>query len=198
MRTLASLLLITIFVACNSTLTPANEEASSTLKEKTVLVDDPTTIKITSVLGAYEALRDSLIEYNTTAVDTAAQHLQKELSDFGVDAIKDKRIADSVKNYVAQMQVQSKAIVDMPSLEAKKRAFSILSNAFYSMLTATQYNTSIIYKQTCPMAFNDTESASWISRSSEINNPYLGKKHPKYASGMLHCGEVTDSVAFKK
>lgn len=198
MRTLVSLLLIALFVACNSNSTPAKEETSSTLKEKTVLLDDVTTTKITSVLGVYEALRDSLIEYNTTAVDTVARHLQIALTDLSVDAIKDKVIADSVKQYVTQMQEQSKAIIETPSLDGKKRAFSVLSNTFYTMLTAVQYNTGIIYKQTCPMAFNESESASWISRSAEINNPYLGKKHPKYASGMLHCGEVTDSVAFKK
>ena len=45
------------------------------------------------------------------------------------------------------------------------------------------------------MAFGD-EVANWISNSSEIMNPYLGKKHAKYKDGMLHCGEVTDSLAF--
>jgi hypothetical protein len=48
------------------------------------------------------------------------------------------------------------------------------------------------------MAFNDNETAFWLSNSREVVNPYLGKKHPKYASGMLHCGEVKDSIAYAK
>jgi hypothetical protein len=48
------------------------------------------------------------------------------------------------------------------------------------------------------MAFNDNETAFWLSDNREVVNPYLGKKHPKYASGMLHCGEVKDSLAYAK
>ena len=44
------------------------------------------------------------------------------------------------------------------------------------------------------MAFDDTVPANWISNSSEIMNPYLGKKHPKYQAGMLNCGEIKDSI----
>jgi hypothetical protein len=51
--------------------------------------------------------------------------------------------------------------------------------------------------QECPMAFNDTETANWISNSSEIINPYLGNNHPKYKAGMLHCGELKDSITSK-
>jgi hypothetical protein len=48
------------------------------------------------------------------------------------------------------------------------------------------------------MAFNDNEAAYWLSNSREVVNPYLGKKHPKYSSGMLHCGEVKDSLNYGK
>ncbi len=47
------------------------------------------------------------------------------------------------------------------------------------------------------MAFNDTESGIWMSAQSDIRNPYLGTKHQKYKSGMLHCGETKDSLNFK-
>ncbi|MBS1925917.1 MAG: DUF3347 domain-containing protein [Bacteroidetes bacterium] len=59
------------------------------------------------------------------------------------------------------------------------------------------YEGKKLYLQHCPMAFNDTEGADWLSSSDEIINPYLGKKHPKYKAGMLHCGEIKDSVLAK-
>jgi hypothetical protein len=40
------------------------------------------------------------------------------------------------------------------------------------------------------MAFNN-DGASWLSNSSIINNPYL----PKI---MLNCGEVRDSIDFRR
>ena len=47
------------------------------------------------------------------------------------------------------------------------------------------------------MAFGDDQAANWISNSTEIVNPYLGKRHPKYKAGMLHCGELKDSITAK-
>ena len=43
-----------------------------------------------------------------------------------------------------------------------------------------------VYRQFCPMAFND-QGAYWLSPETEIRNPYFGKK-------MLACGEVRDSL----
>ncbi len=39
------------------------------------------------------------------------------------------------------------------------------------------------------MAFNDA-GAYWLSKTSDIKNPYYGKK-------MLTCGEVKDSIDFR-
>jgi hypothetical protein len=62
------------------------------------------------------------------------------------------------------------------------------------LLKAVSFRAQPVYQQVCPMAFNDNETAYWLSNQREIMNPYLGKKHPKYASGMLHCGELSDSL----
>ncbi|HQE11916.1 MAG TPA: hypothetical protein PLQ78_04150 [Flavipsychrobacter sp.] len=43
-----------------------------------------------------------------------------------------------------------------------------------------------VYRQYCPMAFND-KGAYWLSNEEKIMNPYFGKK-------MLTCGEVTDTL----
>jgi hypothetical protein len=48
------------------------------------------------------------------------------------------------------------------------------------------------------MAFNDTEEAFWLSDKNRVVNPYLGSKHPKYKGSMLHCGDITDSLDFRK
>jgi hypothetical protein len=47
------------------------------------------------------------------------------------------------------------------------------------------------------MAFGEDKGANWISNTEEIINPYLGKNHPEFKSGMLHCGEVKDSIKAK-
>jgi hypothetical protein len=97
---------------------------------------------------------------------------------------------DSIANVAAVIPTSS-------DLTARRRAFSKLGEHMLAMLNQTGYRASTVYVQQCPMAFNDTETASWLSDASEIVNPYLGKKHPKYSSGMLHCGELLDSIVIK-
>ncbi len=71
----------------------------------------------------------------------------------------------------------------------------MISELMYpSFLKTVNYEGPKLFLQNCPMAFNDTESANWISNSEEIVNPYLGKNHPKYKGGMLHCGEIKDTI----
>jgi hypothetical protein len=70
----------------------------------------------------------------------------------------------------------------------------MVGEALRDFLTQSGYDAAPVYVQTCPMAFRDSEPASWLSDSREILNPFLGRRHPKYGAGMLHCGELTDSL----
>jgi hypothetical protein len=80
----------------------------------------------------------------------------------------------------------------------KRKSFYTLSENLYELVRTVRYDGQVVYHQHCPMAFNDTEEAFWLSNKNEVVNPYLGNKHPKYKSGMLHCGDVTDSLDFRK
>lgn len=198
MRTLALMLLVSFVISCNTNKTVETTGQPIVLKEKTVSVDDSTNAKISLVFDHYEALHNGLVEYQTSAVDSAAMQITTVLTGFSAVGIKDSILADSVQHYAYRLLEQAKQIKAKATIDEKKRSFSVLSEALYAMLSAVQFSDHIVYKQTCPMAFNDTESASWVSASAEINNPYLGKKHSRYGNGMLHCGDVKDSVAYKK
>jgi len=43
-----------------------------------------------------------------------------------------------------------------------------------------------LYVEYCPMAF-ENEGATWLSRESNIANPYFGDK-------MLRCGSIVDTL----
>ena len=68
----------------------------------------------------------------------------------------------------------------------------------YNLVRTVRYNAEVVYYQHCPMAFNDQDEAYWLSNNNEVVNPYLGKSHPKYKASMLHCGDVSDSLDFRK
>ena len=69
-----------------------------------------------------------------------------------------------------------------------------VSESIYHLAKTTAYDNAVIYHKKCPMAFNGDREGWWISQTKTIDNPYLGKFHPKYKSAMLECGTVEDSI----
>jgi Cu(I)/Ag(I) efflux system membrane fusion protein len=72
------------------------------------------------------------------------------------------------------------------NIEVKRIYFRQVSDAVYAISAAAKLSNAGVYRQYCPMAFND-EGAYWLSNSRDIQNPYFGRK-------MKECGEVTDSL----
>jgi hypothetical protein len=191
---------LAIFSACGG---GAKEESSATTiavpaEVRTVQVGQATTASVTNMLTAYYQLKNALVEYDTAAVNKAAAALVIAADSVDVKEVTDSTIAATLQNFSGSIASEAKAMVIEKDLGEKKRSFSMISENLYPMLQAIQYNETVIYHQMCPMAFNDNETAFWLSDNREVVNPYLGKKHPKYASGMLHCGEVKDSLAYAK
>lgn len=153
---------------------------------------------VTNQLNAYYQLKDALIEYDTAAANSAALSLGLAADSVNTDGISDSAMAKTVKNFSSSIASGAKALAAQADLVEKKRLFSTISENMYPLLQAIRYDESVIYHQMCPMAFNDSETAFWLSNNREIENPYLGKKHPRYSAGMLHCGEVKDSLAYGK
>ena len=183
-------------VSCGGTQDHSGHSAHDAAKVEApvALPGDPTS----QLLGAYYHLKSTLVEADSVAADSAAFALaglanNTDVKALNVDTIKMKSaraMLDSIANVAAVIPTSS-------DLTARRRAFSKLGEHMLVMLNQTGYHASTVYVQQCPMAFNDTETASWLSDASEIVNPYLGKKHPKYSSGMLHCGELLDSIVIK-
>ena len=96
---------------------------------------------------------------------------------------------DMVKSDIA-------GVLNGTDITAKRRAFHSLSQNFYDLLRIVRYDEGKIYLQECPMAFNDDETAIWLSKNDEIRNPYLGLHHPKYGKTMLSCGNNKDTLNF--
>jgi Protein of unknown function (DUF3347) len=153
------------------------------------------------LLNAYISVKDALVEYDTAKANTAALVLEQAADSLKITEIKGDTtgtIQQVAKDFAGTIVGSCKGLVGETDLTKKKREFQMISEAMYNLVRTVKYDKQIIYHQSCPMAFNDEEEAAWISTSNKIVNPYLGSKHPKYKEGMLHCGEVKDSIDFRK
>ena len=148
------------------------------------------------LLTAYYSLKDALVEYDTVNANAVSRQMVVYADSLLLlQTVNDSsRIWVSARNYSGTITGSALALVAERELVNKKKEFQMISDAMYDLVQTVKYDRQVIYRQHCPMAFNDEEEAYWLSNNRVVVNPYLGKKHPKYKSGMLHCGDIADSL----
>ena len=153
---------------------------------------------IEDVMKSYFLLKDAFVEADTSSVKAKARELIKVLN--AIDTLELKKDTASVYNTVlytiTDLKLNAESMLSQHNIQEMRKDFSSLSDMMYPAFFQTvNYEGPTIYLQNCPMAFDDSIPANWISETREVFNPYLGKKHPEYQAGMLHCGELKDSIS---
>ncbi|HEY0060458.1 MAG TPA: DUF3347 domain-containing protein [Flavisolibacter sp.] len=149
------------------------------------------------VMEQYYALSEAFVNWDTAAVSQKAVALRQSLGALGLEELKtDTVVFETANSYKTSIGEELDKLSTASDITEKRRVFHTASQYLYDFLRALKYEGGTVYLQECPMAFNDTESASWLSGRPELRNPYLGLRHPKYKGGMLECGETKDSLAF--
>lgn len=185
---------VLIFTACNNgekkeetTTTEATAPAAPSMPPASKL-GEANTQKLVAMVNDYYALKDAMVAANATMADSAAQQLQASATDLMTAVKNDTAVYASMQPYFDTIVNSSKQIpaVKDETCEVKRVHFEKVSNGVYGIVKAADLKNAGIYREYCPMAFND-KGAYWLSNDPEIKNPYFGKK-------MLECGEVTDSL----
>lgn len=168
------------FVACSQTKTEESnhaehqhDESAEEVKEEVVEMS-VSREQSRSILAAYLEIKDALVKTDGEQASTAAAKLVEVLGD-----IQDKLIED--------IKFDAEHIEETKAADHQRDHFNSLSDNIYTLIKSTQANNEVIYRQYCPMAF-DNKGAFWLSAEKEVNNPYFGDM-------MLHCGSVKETLA---
>lgn len=173
-----------------------DEQAAETAAPKTLAASahsDSFNLAFGRMLSTYFELKDQFIAENDTAI---AQKTVALISDVAGAAVgfeefkNDSVVAATARSYAVSISSELKSIVSEQDREERRKSFQVVSEQIYDLIRTVRYDRAVVYHQYCPMAFNDA-GAFWLSNSSDIRNPYLPKK-------MLTCGEVKDSIDFRK
>ena len=176
---------IIVAVACN------NEPDKNTASEKKVFVSkntDSFNIAFDSMLNDYDSLRVAFINWDTIAADKYAALLQTSLISVPYSQLKDETAATNATSIAQNAADGLQTLINIDSIKNKRRFFYTVSESIYHLIKTTGYDKAVIYHKKCPMAFNGEREGWWISEIKTIDNPYLGKFHPKYKNAMLECG----------
>ena len=131
-------------------------------------------------------------EFNDPKVEAVFnQYLQVETALVNTDATKTAAEAGKLELLLKEMnadattQTAVSAISSSEDINVQRQNFETLSTGMETVLKGA-IKSGMLYKQYCPMAFNN-KGAYWISSSKDILNPYFGDK-------MLKCGRVDSEV----
>ncbi|MDP4130854.1 MAG: DUF3347 domain-containing protein [Bacteroidota bacterium] len=192
---LAAALAITYLLLHKSSSSDNPEEKDSPLS--IVSGSSAFTRSFADVLNDYYKLTDAFVEWDTAAIRTRANKLSACVDSLKLNQLKaDTAIIETAVSLAQSITGEISGLNGETGIEEKKREFNMITDMLYNLIRTVRYNGSVVYHMTCPMAFSDSSEGFWLSANSQVVNPYLGKKHPKYKDKMLDCGKVSDSIHF--
>ena len=131
--------------------------------------------------------------FNDPKVESAYQHyIHVKEALVATNAEEAKNGANALKAALTGVAGGEKAaehagkIAEASDVEVQRTAFFDLSSEMLTLVKNGSLASGEIYKEYCPMAFDNT-GAFWLSSEKEIKNPYFGDK-------MLSCGEVQETI----
>ena len=119
----------------------------------------------------YLAVKDALVAGDAGAATAAAKALSVENT--------------SGSASLDHLLLHWQAMAEGDDIEAQRVAFEDVSEHMYLIAKANP-GESALYKQYCPMAFDNT-GAYWLAAEEEVLNPYFG-------DAMLRCGKVQETI----
>ena len=150
---------------------------------------------VEAAMDSYQALTEAFVNWDSVAIIRVSGELERKLDSINFFGFSPQKITAPVDTInLAKKDLRAMSL--NKSISDKRRDLNSLTMHLYAFLETVQYDDKKIYLHECPMAFNDTESADWLSESEDIRNPYLGLHHPKYGKAMIDCGETKATIDF--
>ncbi len=141
--------------------------------------------QLKTVFEDYSMLKTALTNDQSEKAKTAAQTLQKSLSQVDLALLTDKNASNHWSQLEKELKASSNEIAQASDIKTQRNHFISLSAHLINALKAFGINQKV-YVDFCPMA-NNNVGAYWLSSEKEIRNPYFGES-------MQKCGSVTDEV----
>ena len=137
--------------------------------------------QLNALANEYLNLKDAFVQTNDMAATKSVLAFLTALEKVDMTLVK----GDAHLYWMKQLKVfetHGKKISELKDIETQRKQFQFVSDALINSIQAFGTEGKALYKQHCPMAFDNT-GADWISDEKGIRNPYFGDK-------MMKCGIV--------
>jgi Cu(I)/Ag(I) efflux system membrane fusion protein len=143
---------------------------------------------LSEVVTQYFKLKNALVKDQVTPAKSAGNDMSQILAKVDASKFKgsEKTAWETLNNKLRDALAKVKGAKDIAEL---RKHFELLSTEVISLTENYGVNQDLVYKDYCPMAFNN-KGAYWLSETKDITNPYFG-------ASMLACGEVKKTYSKK-
>lgn len=172
--TVLSLILMLSFCGKKQTKTEASDAKTTEPEFAGLVVKDAV---INQILQPYLSLKDAFVNGAVDSVRNLSLELQSEM-----DSTLNQAEQTTLKTHLTDILTKMAGDSD---INAQRVEFESLSKIVYAVVKNSA-STFGIYKQFCPMAF-DNKGAFWLSLEEKVTNPYFGDE-------MLNCGVVQEEL----
>lgn len=180
----ALLALLAALVFGTMACSPSTEQAPVDGGQKTTL---PAEVRddVERLLTGYYLVKDAMVTSDTSQVKAAADSLLAFIELFDTNGL-DEETSVRLTNEVDAVRYGAQNISEASGIDAQREYLPALTENLITLVTAYNVADATVYKQYCPMAFNN-RGAYWLSSEEQVVNPYFGDV-------MLHCGEVRERL----
>ncbi len=191
MKNLALLLIVGVLFSCNDSEQKASSAPESMVLAGNTLQSEAFNQSFKKMLYTYYNLKDKFITEDVPAIDTISHQLLKAIDSLLIKELKgDTLLISTTKSSIEGIVTEINGLLGEKDIEAKRKSLQMVSEQLYDLIKTIRYDQEVVFHEYCPMAFNN-DGATWLSNTAIINNPYIPKK-------MLNCGEVSDSIDFRR
>jgi hypothetical protein len=157
---------------------------------------DSFNLSVANTLNAYFDMQSAFVEADSAKAKEYCKKMLVLLDSIRLKELKKDTSGIYMTDSLTLENIRSnaKSLLLQTDITEMRKDFSMVNENLYPFLKAINYKGPDMYWQKCPMAFGEDKPANWLSKTIEINNPYLGKFHPEYKGSMLHCGEILDTI----
>ncbi|UZR98921.1 DUF3347 domain-containing protein [Chondrinema litorale] len=141
---------------------------------------------ITILIDNYLEIKNALVQDNSKAAANAGQKLSESALQINLASYDATKQAE-IKEILEVVKVHGEHIAKS-EIAHQREHFESMAKDFVDLIALTGTDRTL-YQQYCPM-FNKGKGGSWLSTSSEIQNPLFGSK-------MLTCGSVKETISMK-
>lgn len=157
-----------------------SEHKNHTMNSVAVQTNNP----LAPVFESYFEVKDALVKTDGATASAKAITLLTTINEVKMDALPID-VHNVWMKVLADLKKDSESISKNKDANKQRIFLDRLSKNVYELLKVSK-TASPVYYQFCPMA-NDGKGANWLSKDSEIKNPY-------YGSMMMSCGKTVETV----